>query len=84
MARVDGSQQVRLTNGAADDHEPAWSPDGMRLAFRSTRSGWSDIWVMDANGSSPRNLTGSDVRVGNLVAQHPAWSPDGSVIAYSV
>src|SRR5579859_3882472 len=42
----DGSNPVRLTNNPANDTDPAWSPDGTRLAFDSNRSGSLEIWAM--------------------------------------
>jgi hypothetical protein len=47
LMHPDGSNQVRLTYSA--DSEPAWSPDGVRIAF--TRS--SDIYVIPATGGAP-------------------------------
>ena len=54
---------------------PTWSPDGARIAFRSTTTG--DIWVMNNDGTNPNRITisGSDFE--------PAWSPDGTKIAFS-
>lgn len=59
------------------DRGPRWSPDGGRIAFVSDRNGTWDIWVMDAEGSDPRNLTDSPASDMN-----PRWSPDGSRIAF--
>ena len=39
------------------DETPSWLADGKRLAFQSTRSGRFEIWVMNADGSGPRQLT---------------------------
>ena len=50
--RQDGSNQTRLTNNAASDFEPAWSPDGSKIAFNSTRDVNNEIYVMDANGAN--------------------------------
>ena len=43
-----------LTSNAAADSNPAWSPDGTRLAFASARDGNSEIYVMNADGSNVR------------------------------
>ena len=42
---------TRLTNNAAFDIEPSWSPDGTKIAFASDRDGNSEIYVMNADGS---------------------------------
>jgi len=70
----DGSGQVNLSNNVADDQQPAWSPDGTRIAF----SRWCDIYVMNADGSGQTNLT-NDLPTYD---GGPAWSPDGSKIAF--
>jgi len=69
---VDGceSQAVNLTNHPADDSLPAWSPDGGRIAFVSTRDGRENIFVMLADGSNPINLTES---LGEEFG--PVWMP---------
>ena len=48
---------ARLTTHAASDLDPAWSPDGLRIAFTSQRDGNDDIYVMNANGSDQKRLT---------------------------
>jgi Tol biopolymer transport system component len=71
--RVDGRNAINLTADSADaDLQPAFSPDGSRIAFRSERDG-GGIFVMGATGESVRRLTdfGFD----------PAWSPDGKTLA---
>ena len=71
------STLVRLTNNNAMDCEPAWSPDGSRMAFWSNRDGGKEIYVMDANGSNVKRLTN------NLADDvNPTWSPDGFKILY--
>lgn len=70
---TDGTDLTRLTNDPAIDEEPAWSPDGRRIAF--VRS--SELHVMNADGSNVRRIfSGSNT-------QNPSWSPDGTKIAYS-
>ncbi|MEO8576857.1 MAG: hypothetical protein ABI556_09165, partial [Gemmatimonadales bacterium] len=74
----DGTGVVRITNNAARDTRPVWSPDGNSIAFVSERSGNRDIWIMNADGSGLRNLTQN-------IAQDdaPSWSPDGSRVLFS-
>jgi len=60
------------------DTAPAWSPDGRRIAFTSTRDGNAEIYVVDANGTALRRLT-SDAADDFA----PAWSPDGRRIAFT-
>ncbi len=57
--------------------DPAQSPDGMWIAFTSSRDGNREIYVMAADGSAPRNLTRHEAR-----DRKPAWSPDGRRIAF--
>jgi len=74
----DGSNISRLTNNAAMDDEPAWSPDGSHIAFVSDRTGHREIYIMNADGSNVVRRTFSD-----SYTRNPAWSPDGARIAYS-
>jgi Tol biopolymer transport system component len=77
----NGTRQTRLTNNAAEDSQPAWSPDGTRLAFQSNRvtldQNGFDIYSMNADGTSQTRLTTS----ADYEAD-PTWSPDGNRIAY--
>jgi Tol biopolymer transport system component len=57
---------------------PAFSPDGRRLAFESTRSGSPEIWISNADGSDPVAATSFN---GPLTGS-PRWSPDGRSIAF--
>lgn len=68
------------TPGPWADEEPAWSHDGRRIAFGSTRAGGDniDIWVMDADGSNPIRLTDHAAP-----EQDPAWAPDGKSIFFT-
>lgn len=56
----DGSGRVKLTDAAATKGKnlnPAWSPDGSKIAFVSTRDGNFEIYSMNANGSNQKRLT---------------------------
>jgi len=81
VAGIDGSNLRRLTSTDGVDDQPAWSPNGTRIAFRSFRSGHGDIWVMGANWTGQTNLT-NDYLPATSDEHYPAWSPDGSRIAY--
>jgi Tol biopolymer transport system component len=55
---------TNLTQNIATDDVPRWSADGSRIAFQTDRDGNQEVYVMNANGSSPMNLTqdpGNDV-----------------------
>lgn len=76
---LDGSNLVNLTNNPSFDADPAWSPDGSRMAFASNRAAGGgetlDIYVMNADGSNVIRLTSAG-------GTAPAWSPDGGRIAF--
>lgn len=80
---ADGSSPVNLTNHAADDHSPAWSPDGSQIVFTSPRAetGKYEIYLMDADGSNVRRLT-TFTETGQA-AQWAKWSPDGTQIVFA-
>lgn len=54
---ADGTGLTNLTNNGANNLDPAWSPDGTKIAFSSNVDGNNEIFVMKANGSDPINLT---------------------------
>ncbi|MEM9066289.1 MAG: protein kinase [Planctomycetota bacterium] len=67
--RVGGANPINLTpDSDADDFDPAFSPDGERIAFCSTREG-GGVFVMGATGENPRRVADAGF--------DPAWSPDG-------
>jgi len=76
---ADGSKPVRLTDDPAQDGWPAWSPDGTRIAFTSTRDGNYEIYVMNAGGSGQVNITNTE---GNDWDWDARWSPDGQKIIW--
>ena len=67
----------RLTQDPEWDFDPAWSPDGKQIVFRSHRDGNEEIYVMNADGSNQRNLSRSSGGDWS-----PVWSPDGTRIAF--
>ena len=77
MSSTDGSNLTRLTNNAAADMNPDWSPDGQHVAFSTTRDGNFEIYTMNADGSNLNRVTN------NIAADdRPAYSPDGTKIAF--
>ncbi|MBI3566385.1 MAG: TolB family protein, partial [Elusimicrobia bacterium] len=54
LVDVTGGSVRQLTHGEGSNEDPSWSPDGRLLAFSSTRTGRSQVFVMDADGSAPR------------------------------
>ena len=57
----DGSGLTRLTNNAADDQVPAWSPDGSQIAFTSSRDGNEEVYVMNSDGLMPSRRQSSAI-----------------------
>ncbi len=85
----DGSSPTRLTDGRARsdrlprsthvyDTDPAWSPDGVKIAFISNRNSTFALYTMSADGSNVQVVIDT---VAN--PSSPAWSPDGSKIAFT-
>ena len=79
----NGMNMKRLTTEPGVDAEPAWSPEGDRIAYRRIDlvTGLSSIWVMDADGANKVKLTES--LEGAYSVGAPSWSPDGNRIAFS-
>jgi hypothetical protein len=88
VMNADGTNVRRLTFDAkatypldTQSQNPAWSPDGTRIAYESTRGfeGKGEIFVMNADGS------GQPINVSNDPSwdTDPAWSPDGTQITFT-
>jgi Tol biopolymer transport system component len=74
--RVAGGSPIDLTEDSpVADTQPAFSPDGKLIAFRSERDG-GGLFLMGATGESVRRLTQSGF--------NPAWSPDGTEIVFAL
>ena len=78
-ANTDGTGLVQLSAGPADAN-PAWSPDGSRLAF--TRGGGTPgLYIVSADGSNLVRRT--SLQQLDVSSAAPAWSPDGEWIAFA-
>ena len=73
---VEGGVAKRLTAGLGYDSQPVFSPSGERIAFISDRDGATNLWVANADGSSPLKI--SKERQSGLIS--PAWSSDGNYL----
>jgi serine/threonine protein kinase/Tol biopolymer transport system component len=68
---------TRLTFDPGLQAEPSWSPDGRLIAYSSDRAGNFDIWVQQADGSNPVQVTKNPAH-----DWQPDWSPDGRQIVF--
>ena len=70
------AQSLTQNSGVALNYHPRISPDGRSIAFISDRAGQDNLWVMNADGSEPRQVFNELTSR----AVTPAWTPDGEYI----
>ena len=78
VANEDGTNVTRLTDNAAREVYPRFSPDGSQIAFSSNRAGNYDVYVVSSTGGTPRQLTFNSAD-DNVVG----WTPDGKKILFA-
>ncbi|KAF0134214.1 MAG: fibronectin I domain-containing protein, partial [Candidatus Saganbacteria bacterium] len=74
----DEDPKLIIGSPQGENKQPSWSPDGLKIAFLSDRSGNIDIWKMNPDGTQAKQITANSATENN-----PKWSPDGSKIVYS-
>ncbi|HVL40678.1 MAG TPA: amidohydrolase, partial [Brevundimonas sp.] len=73
---VAGGEARAISSGVAWEMQPKWSPDGRHIAFTSDRGGGDNIWIMDADGANPTQVSKETFRLVN----QPEWTPDGQFV----
>lgn len=77
LSNLKAGDAKALTRGPEGARQPAWSPDGTRLAFVRTVKGKGQVFVMPLDGGEAYQLTTSKYGAGS-----PVWSPDGKQILF--
>ncbi|HEU4479829.1 MAG TPA: S9 family peptidase [Pyrinomonadaceae bacterium] len=77
IANADGSDPLQMTFAEKSSDNPKWSPDGRLIAFTSSRSGKSNLYVMRLIGGEAEKITDVKSAVSGF-----AWSPDGRQLAF--
>jgi tetratricopeptide (TPR) repeat protein len=68
----------QVTRQEGLNYDPAWAPDGSRIAFVSTHQGTDDLWVVNPDGTNLWNYTPNKWEWD----KHPSWSPDSRKIVF--
>lgn len=73
---ITGGNATLIRGGHAYEGQPRYSPDGKSISFTSDAGGGDNIWVMNTDGTEPRQVTKEDFRLVN----NAVWSVDGNYI----
>ena len=79
LSAYGAAMPERIIASTLNDYTPAYSPDGRKIAFTSTRSGVEEIWVADSDGSHAVQVTS----MGSGHTANPRWSLDGRTIVFN-
>ncbi len=75
-----GGKARVIANGKAFQSQPRFSPDGSQIVFISDESGSDNVWIMDANGENPNQLSAHHKEL----MLSPEWSADGRQIYVTI
>jgi len=78
VSNADGTGITPLTINSVNDIDPAWSPDGRKIAFARFNGTYYEIWTMNADGSGQTAV----VQLGKSTT-HPTWSPAGNKLLFT-
>jgi len=73
---ISGGKATILRAGIPFEVQPRFSPDGKKISFTSDAGGGDNIWMMNADGTQPKQITKEDFRLLN----NAAWTPDGNYL----
>ena len=83
---IDGGPPLRLTDDAAADHQPVWSPDGQRIGFVRVLNGRRVIFSKPALGGPEQRVFEAGPETGGWIFGHPSnglsWTPDGNHLVF--
>lgn len=77
----DGSDWRDITNDAPFDRYVRWSPDGKQITFTSDRSGSTEVWTGNPDGTNLQQIT--FINRSDNGAGFPVWSPDGKRLCFT-
>jgi dipeptidyl aminopeptidase/acylaminoacyl peptidase len=78
VAPIDSGVPVEITRDGTSNSRPRWTPDSKRIVFVSDRTGSSQVWGMNADGSDPRQVTNLATGAGGV-----SVSPDGKHVIFT-
>jgi Tol biopolymer transport system component len=77
--KSDCSELHELTEENINSYDPAWSPDGLKIAYSSFALEDMDIFFMNSDGTNKQNIR----QIEDSNEFDPAWSPDGTKIVFT-